>query len=189
MKAKDDDILPRILSGYEDEITCPICCDFYAFAHISNPCGHSFCGSCGREWHMKNKSCPVCRTRLEKASPMIPNIAVDNVVEKHIQALILSGDQDWVSGGCKAEEWHKRKQTWRDGAKEREKPSASRRTRTFHPSAIDLTTIQAFNIQPDWFEDDLEGDPTFVDAEPIRLPVGPIRRRGRRRRETPAIIL
>ena len=23
-----------------------------AFAHISNPCGHSFCGSCGRGWHM-----------------------------------------------------------------------------------------------------------------------------------------
>jgi hypothetical protein len=42
---------------------------------------------------------------------MIPNIAVDNIVEKHIQALILSGDRDWVSGGCKAEEWHKRKQS------------------------------------------------------------------------------
>ena len=42
---------------------------------------------------------------------MIPNIAVDNVVEKHIQALILSGDQDWVPGGLKAEEWHKRKQS------------------------------------------------------------------------------
>ena len=42
---------------------------------------------------------------------MIPNIAVDNIVEKHIQALILSGDQDWVRGGFKAEEWHKRKKS------------------------------------------------------------------------------
>ena len=42
---------------------------------------------------------------------MIPNIAVDNIVEKHIQALILSGDQDWVPGGLKAEERHKRKQS------------------------------------------------------------------------------
>lgn len=42
---------------------------------------------------------------------MIPNIAVDNVVEKHIQALVLSGDQDWVPGGLKAEEWDKRKQS------------------------------------------------------------------------------
>ena len=42
---------------------------------------------------------------------MIPNIAVDNIVEKHIQALTLSGDQDWVPGGFKAEEWYKRKQS------------------------------------------------------------------------------
>jgi hypothetical protein len=42
---------------------------------------------------------------------MIPNIVVDNIVEKHIQALALSGDQDWVPGGLKAEDWHKRKQS------------------------------------------------------------------------------
>ena len=42
---------------------------------------------------------------------MIPNIVVDNIVEKHIEALILSGDQDWVSGAFKAEEWDKRKQS------------------------------------------------------------------------------
>ena len=42
---------------------------------------------------------------------MIPNITVDNVVEKHIQALALSGDQGWEPGGLKAEEWHKRKQS------------------------------------------------------------------------------
>ena len=41
---------------------------------------------------------------------MIPNITIDNVVEKHIQALALSGDQDWEPGGFKAEEWYKRKQ-------------------------------------------------------------------------------
>ena len=42
---------------------------------------------------------------------MIPNIAVDNIVEKHIQALALSGEQDWMAGGFKTEEWHKRKQS------------------------------------------------------------------------------
>ena len=72
-------------------------------------------GLCATLCHLiglqKNKSCPVCRTRLENVSPMIPNIVVDNIVEKHIQALALSGDQDWVPGGLKAEEWHKRKQS------------------------------------------------------------------------------
>lgn len=41
---------------------------------------------------------------------MIPNITIDNVVEKHIQALALSGDKYWEPGGLKAKEWHKRKQ-------------------------------------------------------------------------------
>ena len=42
---------------------------------------------------------------------MIPNIAVDNIVEKHTQALALTGDQAWMPGGYKAEELHKRKQS------------------------------------------------------------------------------
>jgi len=131
---------------------------------------------------MKNKSCPVCRTRLEKASPMIPNIAVDNIVEKHLQALILSGDQDWVRGGFKAEEWYKRKKAWRNGAREREKKSpAAHRTRTVTPSVIDLTAFHAFDLPPAWFdEDSLEGDP---DYEPLHLP---LRRRRQRRRVTPS---
>ena len=40
---------------------------------------------------------------------MIPNISVDNAVEKHIQALGASGDEDWVPGGSKYMEWNIRK--------------------------------------------------------------------------------
>jgi hypothetical protein len=131
---------------------------------------------------------------------MIPNIAVDNIVEKHIQALTLSGDQDWMAGGFKAKEWHKRKQsaiasfsstwdllmmyfrTWRNGAREREKSSAAHRTRTFIPSVIDLTAIHAFNQQPGWIiENDL--DPTYEDAELIPQRV---RRRRQRQQVTPS---
>ena len=41
---------------------------------------------------------------------MIPNIAMDNTVEKHIQALGASGDEDWVPGGIKYAEWNSRKE-------------------------------------------------------------------------------
>jgi hypothetical protein len=41
---------------------------------------------------------------------MIPNIAIDNIVEKHVKALALTSKQDWAPGGAKYKEWMKRKQ-------------------------------------------------------------------------------
>ena len=41
---------------------------------------------------------------------MIPNIAMDNTVEKHIQALGANGNEDWVSNGTKYMEWNFRKE-------------------------------------------------------------------------------
>ncbi|KAF8807241.1 hypothetical protein BYT27DRAFT_7164559 [Phlegmacium glaucopus] len=183
-KAKAN-VMQRIISAYEDEITCPICCDLYVFAHISNPCGHSFCDSCGREWHLKNDSCPVCRTYLNRTSPMIPNITIDNVVEKHIQALALSGDRDWEPGGFKAKEWYKRKLTRRNSAREREniiKSPAILEARTFIRDVIDLTGV--FDQPPNWFlvEDNLETDPTYEEPGDNELIPRPIRRRRQRRR-------
>ena len=80
--------------------------------------------------------------------------------------------------------------TWRNGAREREKSSATYRTRTFIPSVIDLTSIHALDQQqPNWFriednllvpiEDDLETNPD------TGLIPRPIRRRRQRRRATP----
>lgn len=42
--------------------------------------------------------------------PMIPNIAMDNTVDKHVKALALSGAQEWEPGGHKFSEWEARKQ-------------------------------------------------------------------------------
>jgi len=136
---------------------------------------------------MKNKNCPVCRTRLDNASPMIPNITIDNVVEKHIRALTLSGDQDWEPGGLKVEEWNKRKQSWRN-EREKIKSSAAHRTRTFIPSVIDLTAIQVFNPQFH-IEDNLETDPNYEDTSDIELVPRPLRRQRQRRRAAPSAVV
>lgn len=40
---------------------------------------------------------------------MIPNISMNNTVEKHVQALALSGIQEWQPGGQKYEDWTARK--------------------------------------------------------------------------------
>jgi hypothetical protein len=130
---------------------------------------------------------------------MIPNIAVDNIVEKHIQALALSGDRDWMAGGIKVEELYNQKQsvifffsfklrflltmyfrTWRNGAREREKSSAAHRTRRFSfiPSVIDLTAIHN-ESQVNEDNSDLEGFQEVIDEDEL-IP-RPVRRRRPRR--------
>ncbi|KAF9014992.1 hypothetical protein BDQ17DRAFT_1228811, partial [Cyathus striatus] len=81
-------------------------------AQVGNPCGHSFCGECGCLWLKKNhrNGCPICRSAFARSRPMIPNIALDNLVEKYIHALRLSGDKDWGPDGSKYKEWLSRKQ-------------------------------------------------------------------------------
>ncbi|KAJ7071522.1 hypothetical protein C8F01DRAFT_1110870 [Mycena amicta] len=110
--------MARILDGFEDELTCAICCDLLAAAHLLNPCGHSFCGECVWQWNrVKMKSnCPVCRTAL-KTSPMAPNIALDKLVDVHIQMLALGGQE----GGEKLADITARRKKWKDGVAEREK--------------------------------------------------------------------
>lgn len=41
---------------------------------------------------------------------MIPNITIDNIVEKHVKALAMTNKKDWAPGGVKHKEWTKRKQ-------------------------------------------------------------------------------
>lgn len=41
---------------------------------------------------------------------MIPNIAMDNTVEKHVRALGFNGDEQWKPGGTKFVEWNARKE-------------------------------------------------------------------------------
>ncbi|EPQ60973.1 hypothetical protein GLOTRDRAFT_30008, partial [Gloeophyllum trabeum ATCC 11539] len=89
------------------------CCDLFAAAHVGNPCGHCFCGECGWAWISKNRrhpTCAVCRAALSGDMPMIPNFTLDSMVEKHINALVVSGDTDWLAGGSKYRDWHERKE-------------------------------------------------------------------------------
>lgn len=111
-KEKENEGLRQMLSEYEDEFICSICCDIFVAPHVGNPCGHTFCGDCGWQWSRTkgNGTCAICRTRLSKSTPMIPNITLDNTVEKHVQALRTSGDEDWIPGGTKYVEWNLRKE-------------------------------------------------------------------------------
>ncbi|TFK57489.1 hypothetical protein OE88DRAFT_140020 [Heliocybe sulcata] len=131
-KQKEDTVgnaILDVLDTFDDDITCPICCDTFVAAHVGNPCGHCFCGECGWAWISKNRrhpTCAICRGQLSGDSPMIPNYTLDSLVEKHINALGGSGDRDWLPGGVKLKDWHGRKEKWKnDLAKRAEKPKST----------------------------------------------------------------
>ncbi|KAJ3513735.1 hypothetical protein NLJ89_g2782 [Agrocybe chaxingu] len=183
MKASDD--VQGMLSAYEDDLTCPICCDIFVFAHVGNPCGHTICGECGWLWHVenKNKGCPYCRRQLEANHPMIPNIAMDNVVDKHVQALAASGAQEWEPGGRKYKEWAERKQAWKDSAAKRERHRAARVAQK-KPRSYAIQVLNPFGPPIEWV-DNVEEDPTYEQDSDVELIPRPMRRALRRRSRNP----
>jgi len=116
-KAGQEDMDVRaILSGYDTELTCPICCDLLVGAQVANPCGHTCCGECGYGWLAQNKyepTCAFCRSSLCIRKPLLPNFAVDNFVRQHLQALARSGRPEWQEKGYKTIEWNKRLESWK----------------------------------------------------------------------------
>lgn len=54
------------LRTHDSEAMCAICHEDYILGQrvLELPCGHFFCGDCGRQWLRRNSSCPVCRTEV-----------------------------------------------------------------------------------------------------------------------------
>ncbi|KAL4243078.1 hypothetical protein ABKN59_001039 [Abortiporus biennis] len=131
-RASDGSQVHKILRDFEDELTCPICFDIFACAYVSIPCGHSCCGECGWSWiakHPKHPTCVVCRAGLTSKDLMVPNIALDNTVEKQIEALATHGDKSWVEDGPNYQEWKNRRDKGkRDAAIRAEKGKLSDKT-------------------------------------------------------------
>ncbi|KAG6910592.1 hypothetical protein DXG01_009543 [Tephrocybe rancida] len=96
---KENESVLQILSGFEDELTCPI---------------------------LQKANCAICRTELARDMPMIPNFAMDNTVEKHIAALGQSGIAEWKHAGSKLVDWLSRKEEWKKDTVERAKAKVLR---------------------------------------------------------------
>ncbi|KXN83589.1 hypothetical protein AN958_01154 [Leucoagaricus sp. SymC.cos] len=113
-----DETIHRLFESYEEELTCPI-----------------YCGDCGWQWVKKSKKqqCPVCRAKLKRSEPLIPNITMDSLIEKHVVQLGIAGDPHWQSQGSKCKERNLRKEKW--------KASVSARTETKQKSKADIRPI------------------------------------------------
>lgn len=179
MKENANVDLQQVLGSFEDELTCPICCDILAASHVANPCGHTLCGDCGWQWNVKkkNKGCPICRTTLSKSQPLIPNIVMDNMVEKHIKVLAI-GDEDWQIGGKKYNEWGARKEQWKHDSKER--TGYKTKKCKYHGNMIDLSIFE-YQVPDDEDDGDFELD-EIDDGGQDLIPATPRRRLTRRTR-------
>ncbi|KAK7058307.1 hypothetical protein VNI00_001938 [Paramarasmius palmivorus] len=146
-KSRDDSpnfsIIANMLAEYEDEVNCPVCCDYIVGAHVFNPCGHTLCGNCGWEWAVKNRksTCPVCRTRCDIYKPMLPNILVDNIVQRYVGHLAMV-DPAWATGGLKWVEWNARLQNWKMVSTLRSKAM------TYHRAVVKHADHE-FGVDPD----------------------------------------
>ncbi|KAF7784724.1 hypothetical protein Agabi119p4_889 [Agaricus bisporus var. burnettii] len=125
------DKIQYALDGYGEELCCPICCDLFVATHLGNPCGHSYCGDCAWQWVNKNDrtECPICRTQLVGEAPLIPNITLDSLIEKHIELLISAGDIDWLPQGSKYKDRASRKAKWKASVDARSKALKTKRKR------------------------------------------------------------
>ncbi|TEB39361.1 RING/U-box [Coprinellus micaceus] len=155
-----------LLAEMEDEYTCPVCFDLLVAAHVANPCGHSFCGDCGRQWATtaRKVTCPICRTALSRSAKVIPNIALQNAVEKYTELLAKADHAEWKLGGAAYTSWSERKQKWKEQA------LAHRKKAPPEPAfgrVIDLTSVFL-----DFNEDDEELDPTYDDGSGL-IPAAP----------------
>ncbi|KAK7468634.1 hypothetical protein VKT23_003139 [Stygiomarasmius scandens] len=114
-KSDSDSDTERLLDNLNDEMSCPVCFELMVGAQLINPCGHGLCGLCGYTWITlkKQTACPVCRTRCCHFKPLVPNIMVDNIIEKYIEILVKRGDKSWDVGGANRREWDERVDQWR----------------------------------------------------------------------------
>ncbi|EAL20346.1 hypothetical protein CNBF1570 [Cryptococcus deneoformans B-3501A] len=72
------------------ELECAICSHILGAAQSLVPCGHSFCGPCAWKWIKTNNSratCPHCRIEISMTDPIVPNIVVDQIVDRKLQKL------------------------------------------------------------------------------------------------------
>lgn len=69
-----------ILTNLSANLCCPICQDVPTQPYLLPSCGHSFCYSCIKYWFQCNPSCPVCRSVIGDAKPIL-NHSLKNVLD------------------------------------------------------------------------------------------------------------
>jgi len=103
--------VPKMVMAEEwyEELECGICSNILGAPQALVPCGHTFCGSCAWQWIRKgkNNTCPHCRVEVIDATPLVPNIVVDQIIERKLKLLPKGEHRDELVSerAEKAESW------------------------------------------------------------------------------------
>ena len=108
-------------SKFEEDLTCPVCCDIYKDPVILT-CAHSVCKACLQQfWESKgSRECPVCRRKSSKEE-LPPNLALRKLCEAFVKErrqtlcnlhkeqveLFCQDDQQLVCQSCQDSRVHK----------------------------------------------------------------------------------
>ncbi|KAJ8084315.1 hypothetical protein PM082_003083 [Marasmius tenuissimus] len=105
MQSKEKYSRDTLFETFDRDVWCPICLLHMAYAHTINPCGHTLCGSCGVSWFItyRETNCPSCSTKAVYTRPLIPNIAMNNVVRAYMHRMQRLANDDGPDG----ERWRK----------------------------------------------------------------------------------
>ncbi|KAK7695448.1 hypothetical protein QCA50_000084 [Cerrena zonata] len=126
---------------------------------------------------------------------MIPNFALDNMVEKHLTLLAERGAKEWATNSDNYRNWEQRKRKWKTTASDRVKKS-KKQPPPPPPMAVTaaepFAAVLPFIYDEDPFDEDYVDDSGESDGDviPIELLMPPdaannaTRRRRRRRRRT-----
>lgn len=82
LKAKQD-VLANLGELVEAELLCSICSELFVTATTLN-CAHTFCHSCIVEWQKKEKTCPICRTKITSQNR---SLVFDNFIDRMVENL------------------------------------------------------------------------------------------------------
>nr|XP_019047919.1 hypothetical protein I302_04539 [Kwoniella bestiolae CBS 10118]OCF26849.1 hypothetical protein I302_04539 [Kwoniella bestiolae CBS 10118] len=99
---------PRIIRTFEEikvpvkseewyeELECAICSQILGATQSIVPCGHSFCGPCSWKWIKSgdHPTCPSCRKTVSDSTPFIPNIMVDQIIERKLANMSDSAERN-----------------------------------------------------------------------------------------------
>ncbi|ODN91473.1 hypothetical protein L198_05993 [Cryptococcus wingfieldii CBS 7118] len=153
----------RIIRTYEEiripvkteevypELECTICTHVMGAPQSLVPCGHSFCGPCIWEWIKTQNAatragpptCPHCRSPIDLSRPIIPNILVDQIIDRKLQKLEDKPEKEslLVDRQGKLKEWREILSTLPQPS--RAPPAGTRQNAAPLPSIVDVDNRRA----------------------------------------------
>jgi hypothetical protein len=103
----------------------------------------------------RSPTCPICRAKLSRKAPLLPNITVDSVVSRHVAALAAAGIDGWAGpAAARHIEWTSRCAKARAAATARTAAAAAAAATKAQaqPGRVSTSHVMVFEPGRGWYE-------------------------------------